>query len=177
MSLGTDAQIDLDLTNFAFELAEIVGKMNAAAAQEWQRMMGRAEPERGDRRVANSVSTTPASVGSPRLERVWRGKYDQTDMELVLSIKEQSGTEFWGEIEYDHGAVTEVEGRVTPRGEVTFSELRITRQGRRAVSLDGEYRALLDQNRRQLTGGWFLGNERKGDFVLVADAAGASVLE
>lgn len=175
MSAGTEAQIDLDLATFAYELAGIVGKMNAAAEQEWQRMMGRPEPEREDLRLATSQKTTPTtSLGSPRLERVWRGHYDQTDMGLVLSIKEQSGAEFTGTIEYDHGAVTEVAGRVTSRGEVTFSELRITRQGKRAISLDGEYRALLDQTRRQLAGGWFFENEQKGDFVLVAETDGVT---
>jgi hypothetical protein len=58
LSTGTEAQIDLDLAGFTYELAALVGTLNADAAVEWERMV-----TTGDRSTADT--TIHEDTGSP----------------------------------------------------------------------------------------------------------------
>lgn len=175
LSIGTEGQIDLDLAAFAYELAGIVGRLpNADAASEWERMTVAVGVSRSGTAVPEAINRSGRPSSPPLLAPVWSGRYRQTDMQLTLRVERQTGADFLGEIEYDHGALTEVAGRIeggdagssAPGLVVVFSETRIVRDGKRPISLDGEYRASISGDR--MTGGWFSGGVLKGDFVLVA---------
>jgi hypothetical protein len=185
LSTGSEAQIDLDLAAFVYELAGIVGMLShATATQEAERMTMRSEPAPADtailRRVGSSQRPRPAM-----LPRLWRGEYPSTNMQMTLRIDRQTGGDFGGTVEYDHGGLTEIVGRLRPDTEalrddvrwrdlegwsdlaVAFREVRVIREGQRPLALDGEYRGFVDRGR--ISGGWFSGDELIGAFSFVAE--------
>lgn len=185
LSAGSDAQIDLDLAAFVYELAGIVGALpNAVATLEWERMTARAEPAPSDTAIRNRFASA-RGAGSTVLPRLWRGEHPATSAQTTLRIEKQAGSDFGGTLEYDHGGVTEVVGRIKtdaqslrddPRWRslgkasdvaVVFREVRVVRPGQRPLTIDGEYRAFIDRGR--MAGGWFAGDTLIGTFAFAAE--------
>jgi hypothetical protein len=186
LSTGTEAQIDLDLAAFVYELAGIVGVLpNAVATHEWERMSIRLETSSSDTAILRRFAPPARPLGTIALPRLWRGEYPSNNVRMTLRIDRQAGAEFTGTVEYDHGGVTEIVGRVKPDAQalrddarwrglggwsnvaVTFREVRVIREGQRPLTLDGEYRAFVDRGR--MFGGWFSGETLIGTFALMAE--------
>jgi hypothetical protein len=186
LSTGSEAQIDLDLAAFVYELAGIVGAMpNAVAAHEWERMAITPEPLSGDTAILTRLGMALRTVGTYMLPALWHGEYSATRVRLTLRIARQAGPDFAGTLEYDHGGVTEISGRINtdthtlrddPRWRglggwsdlaLVFREVRVVREGQRPFTLDGEYRAFVD--RRRMFGGWFSQDALVGTFSFVAE--------
>ena len=184
LSTGSEAQIDLDLAAFVYELAGIVGVLpNSVAAIESERMAVRPEPP-PETVIFAPFSPRSRPAGAVVLPRLWRGEYPSTSMHMTLRIDRQAGPEFAGTVEYDHGGITQIAGRVEADAQalrddagwrglhgwseiaVVFREVRIVRDGQRPLALDGEYRAFVDRGR--MSGGWFSGGTLIGTFSLVA---------
>ena len=187
LSTGSDAQIDLDLAAFVYELAGIVGMLSTAAAtQESERMTMKSEPAPADTAILRR-GRSPQRQGAMMLPRLWRGEYPSTNMQMTLRIDRQTDADFGGTVEYDHGGLTEIAGRLRPDTEglrddarwrdlegwsnlaIAFREVRVIREGQRPLALNGEYRGFVDRGR--MSGGWFSEDTLIGAFSFVAEEA------
>jgi hypothetical protein len=166
LSLGSDSQVDADLTAFTYELAAKIGRSTVSV------------PE---------AALIPSPISRDELRvvpGVWNGHYNGTRA-VRLRIREVSGDVFTGMMEYpNEGTVTKVEGTVaerwssddpvwaqldgsparTDRLAIVFHETGYEKQGTSSVSFDGEYRLFL--NERNMTGAWFSGNRLVGALSL-----------
>ena len=169
LSLGSESQIDLDLSSFAYELAAKVGKSPAAA------VFSATDRLANDRSGARSVA---------QVDGEWVGHYNRT-RPIRLLIRNTEGENFHGTIEYPAEAtVTIVQGAVHQRwskddpiwaqltGEaevgdsvaVSFREIGYERKGSSSISFDGEYCAIA--RGKNMTGAWFSGKRLVGSLVL-----------
>jgi hypothetical protein len=171
LSLRTDAEIDLALAEFVYELADRLEQLPATVASE-ERELLRAR----FLRVAEVLSPSePAAdpyapragagpVSPVRRGQTWVGTYHPTRRELRLRITAVTEQRFSGEIEYaDDGSMTAAEGewdyaqggpghealrdvekslRVVDCA-VTFRETRLVKKGGRPLQLGGEYIGLV----------------------------------
>jgi hypothetical protein len=188
LSTGTEAQIDLDLAAFVYELAGIVGALpSSVATHEWERMIARSESSPGDATLLDRLRSPLGTANSVILPGVWRGEYPATNLRMTLRIDRQAGSTFDGTMEYEMGGATKVQGLVEPdphalrndvrwRGlggwsdvAIVFREVRVVKDVRPPIRLDGEYRAFVDRGR--MFGGWFSGEELFGTFSFVAEDA------
>jgi hypothetical protein len=101
--------------------------------------------------------------------RTWIGEYPATAAELRLHVARVTNQQFQGYIEYDGGDVlTEVQGSIEPNPSdatsrvVRFRETQVLRQGRRSVSLEGEYRSFTSGT--NLIGNWCSGDDHEVHF-------------
>ena len=104
LSLGSDAQVDLDLAAFVYELAAIVGQFDSgAAAREGEKVDSVRDVETAA--AASGVPAIDARSGGRRssadvdLPRSWVGQYNGT-LPFRLSITDVSGSDFRGEVAY-----------------------------------------------------------------------------
>lgn len=161
LSLGSESQIDSDLSEFAYELAAFVGR--------------------------SPVSITPLVDGSKRLTSEdhiadavgqWNGYYNN-NRPIRLSIRELNDHRFRGLMEYPaEGTITKVEGALYSKWSTTdpiwaqlgeqggfrtaiaFREISYEKKGSSSISFDGEYRALIQVD--AMTGAWFSRNRLVG---------------
>jgi hypothetical protein len=171
LSLGSESQIDQDLSSFAYELAAKVGRSPAAAVQT------------SDGSVRDRTGATVLG-GPPRIDAAWTGHYNRT-RPIRLLIRESSGEIFLGVMEYSaEGTTTTVQGavhqkwskddpiwaQVTGEGEVgdavavSFRETGYEQKGSSSISFDGEYRAIAKG--KTMTGAWFSGTRLVGSLML-----------
>jgi hypothetical protein len=167
LSQGSESQIDHDLSEFAYELAALVGKSPAA--------IGLPDAESARRSSEEKIVTLAGN---------WTGHYNRT-RPIQLLIREVSGNQFRGKLLYpDEGTVTTVEGTVHERWSPTdpswaqlgggghesqvvalsFRETGYETKGSSSISFDGEYRVLVRGN--NLTGAWFSGTRLVGLLAL-----------
>lgn len=167
LSLGSDSQIDSDLSAFVYELAARVGKSPAAI-----RVSG-----------ADAARQAQAGVAANPIGE-WAGNYNRT-RPIRLLIRETEGQQFRGRMEYPaEGTVTTVEGiihehwsqddpiwaQVSGAGNgqdcfgISFRETGYENKGSGSISFDGEYRALMKGD--EMTGAWFSGTRLVGSFTL-----------
>jgi hypothetical protein len=168
LSLGSESQIDDELSSFTYELAARVGKSPAATVLATN-----------DRSVDRSGATILAQVPSE-----WIGFYNRS-RPIKLLIQDNKGEMFHGTLEYSNdGTITTVQGEIHQRwskddpiwaqitGEakagdsvaVRFRETGYERRGSSAISFDGEYRAIAKG--KTITGAWFSGKRLVGSLVL-----------
>ena len=169
LSLGSDSQIDQDLSSFVYELAAKVGKSPAAAVFSPQ---------------GPSVNDGAGSRGLTQADGEWIGQYNRT-RPIRLLIQNITDDTFHGTIEYPaEGTVTLVQGAIHPlwskddplwaqvTGEVevggsvavSFRETGYERKGSSSISFDGEYRAIVVH--KTMTGAWFSGKRLVGSLIL-----------
>jgi hypothetical protein len=121
LSMGTDAQIDLDLAAFVYELAALVERFpgDLVVGQELELAEGyrveagqTAVSGRGDVRMQPPRGVTSPELSLRSIPRSWTGAYND-NVQLKLTIHEWLGSRFWGEIDYvGSGTLTWVEGRI-----------------------------------------------------------------
>jgi hypothetical protein len=193
--LGTDAELDLDLAEFVYELADRVERLPGQIASE---EVDRIRRQRRESSPLNRNLTAPAlAVGRDEgvdpsaiisAGRSWTGMYDGTNRRFRLTIRDRRSDRFRASLEYlDDGAVTDVDGRIVRVDElggdqtlkavlaqgldgdvgVTFQETRISKEGRRPVGLNGEYRAAVGAGR--MRGVWTSNGRVLGQFQLEMD--------
>jgi hypothetical protein len=173
LSLMNDGEIDLELSNVAYEIAVKVGKFPATASP------------------ASEVASQPALISrreaSDDLTGKWDGFYNST-RQIRLVVHGQNAESFHGKMEYPkEGIVTLVEGSVdriwSPndpvwrqinRGSselaVTFTETDYERRGSGAgISFSGKYHGFVAGN--QMSGAWFAGTRLVGLFTLERNAS------
>ena len=172
LSLGSDSEIDLKLSEFAYELAARIGQSPAAP------------PMSSSTGAAPSVQPSlPEEKQSPLLGR-WDGVYNDS-MRMSLVVQSLSGDEFRGRLEYPvEGTSTNVEGTLFPqwssddplwakvtgssKGNVRFvarfQETGYEKRGSKQISFDGEYRAAFEDEKA--FGAWFSGDRLVGTFTL-----------
>jgi TIR domain len=169
LSLGSESQIDQDLSSFIYELAAKIGKSPVAP------IFSADDPSVSDPSDAHPLA---------QLDGEWIGHYNRT-RPIRLLIRNSTGETFHGTIEYSaEGTVTVVEGtihrmwsrddpfwaQVTGEAEVgdsvalSFRETGYEGKGSSSISFDGEYRAIAI--RRTMTGAWFSGTRLVGSLVL-----------
>ncbi|MDQ3813274.1 MAG: toll/interleukin-1 receptor domain-containing protein [Armatimonadota bacterium] len=122
LSTGCDAQVDLDLADFVYELAARVGKLSRQELEVAEQY--RASPDQRPMRDSNSqqdaeqsdVEVNGTELGNlldeilSRLPRSWTGLYSN-GLTLRLTICNRQGRDFQGTIEYvGEETVTWVEG-------------------------------------------------------------------
>lgn len=171
LSLGSDSEIDLKLSEFAYELAARIGRSPAAPMD----LPGEAV---SPRRTPKSTEETPTLSGR------WEGHYNKT-RPIALLVQGISGDKFRGRMEYPaDGTVTSVEGTIyeqwstadplwaqvggstggNSRLVIRFRETGYKKRGPSSISFDGEYRcAIADDN---ATGAWFSDNRLVGSLTL-----------
>jgi hypothetical protein len=175
LSLGTDAAVDSDLADFAYELAELLGHLPSRGPSD------ETDKFRQHQAAAaysfRSLSAEGQSFGPEvwlKLGRPWTGFYRPTNrhMRVVIQSIQESRT-IEGSIEYpDDGIVTQIEGTLLEKAEVdgdpdltaivgtgqaidgaiAFREVREIRSGGTPANLSGEYRAIVTGSR--LAGFW-----------------------
>jgi TIR domain len=167
LSLGSDSQIDSDLSAFAYELAARVGRSPAA--------VGVSHADKGRRERTDGAVN---AVGE------WAGYYNRT-RPVQLLIREVDGDKFRGQMEYlEEGTVTNVEGIIHDRWSsddpiwaqvsganhsgpwlaVSFHETGYESRGSSSISFAGEYRAIMKGD--EMTGAWFSGTRLVGSLAL-----------
>ena len=156
LSLGSESQIDQDLSSFTYELAARVGKSPAAPVFSAQ------NPPVSDRSGARSLT---------HVDGEWIGLYNRTRQ--IRLLIETAGEAIRGTIEYPaEGTVTLVQGAIYPvwskddptwaqvTGEVeagdsvavSFRETGYERKGSSSISFDGEYRAVAIRKKMRVHG-------------------------
>lgn len=169
LSLGSESQIDQDLSAFTYELGAKVGKLPIAVAIADQQ---------------GFVNDRPSLVSFPQGNSMWNGYYSRT-RSIRLSIRYTGGDTMHGTMEYlNEGTVTVVEGtlyyawrqddpiwaQVTGSAEVgeavalTLRETTYERKGSSSISFDGEYRMIVKG--KSMTGAWFSGKRLVGLLML-----------
>jgi hypothetical protein len=174
LSQGSDSQIDLDLSDFAYELAKHIGRSSTDKI-----------PTTPTRNPENRKKTPADLTGT------WEGTYNKSRV-LRLVIAHKGEESFWGKMEYSkEGTTTRIEGIIheqwssrdpkwaqvdrsddNSRLAVTFRETGYDKQGTSSISFDGEYRAIIDGD--VMTGGWFAETRLVGTFNLQRNRKGVS---
>jgi len=168
LSVCSDAEIDLALTEFVYELADRLKQLPPQVARE-RELLRAATETRADTHSSSTPNGSRQTTYTPEAPieqgKVWVGMYHPTERVLELAILELAGERLVGEIKYDDGSVTEVEGKwqVPPvpfvhaqlralangmqkiAGTLTLRELRLTISGSRPPQLGGEYHALVTE--------------------------------
>jgi hypothetical protein len=163
LSLGSDSQVDSDLSEFVYEIAAQIGRSPAAL-------------EPSDSEVVTD--------GVQDLAGEWQGYYNDT-RPIRLLVTEVSGHHFSGKLVYlEDGTITNVAGLIHDRWSpsdrlwaqvsgasnegqgvaLSFRETGYEIKGERAISFDGEYRTLARGHK--LAGAWFSGNRLVGPLTL-----------
>jgi len=164
LSLGTDSQVDLELSGVVYELAAQIGKSPAA--------------------IGLSSIEAPIDYGAGPAG-VWIGYYNGMQPVRLL-IEKVDAERIAGSMEYpETGAITNIEGTiyegktvndqlwvqigVPSLGEVQgiairFRETGYESTGTSSIIFDGEYRAIARGD--EMTGAWFSGNRLVGAFTL-----------
>jgi hypothetical protein len=167
LSIGSESQIDEDLSSFAYELAAKVGTSPIAAM-----------------RVNRPGIDIQSGGCPPALNGEWSGYYNRT-RQIRLLVQGSQGEVFHGIMDYPaEGTATTIEGTIHPdwskddpiwaqiTGDaqagsavaVSFRETAYERRGSSSISFDGEYRGIAEGN--SMTGAWFSGSRVVGSFVL-----------
>jgi hypothetical protein len=152
LATGSDAQIDVDLANFAYRLAKLVG--SAPPAIQPGAWSGR---YRDRDELLLTIDEVEGEVFKGRLEYVGTG--------TVSGVEGRSLTEE-AQIEELRRLVVRSSGTRSSGGwpAVTFRETGVLQEGAKQVWLEGEYRALVSPD--AMTGSWYSDREgRKGDFT------------
>jgi hypothetical protein len=163
LSLGSDGQVDLNLSEFVYELAAQIGRSPAALGL-----------------VGFEVAAGDVNV----LVGEWSGRYNGA-RSIRLLIREVNGRDFSGKLEYlDESRVTNVEGTVHERWSssdrlwaqiggashegqgiaLSFRETGYENNGGISISFGGEYRTFVRGNK--MAGAWFSGNRLVGPLML-----------
>jgi hypothetical protein len=172
LSLMNAGEIDLELSNFIYEVAAKVAKFPATASRDSEvafQPMPLSERDPGDDLTGN-----------------WDGFYNST-RQIRLVVHDQNAGSFRGKLEYpEEGIITSIEGSVdrmwSPndavwrqinRGSsklaVTFQETDYERQGSGAgISFNGKYHGFVAGSR--MSGAWFAGTRLVGLFTLERNA-------
>ena len=194
LSLGSDAQIDLDLTAFAYELESHLQTLSTHfAARSWE-----AAEQFHHARLPSDMSATdqpqPKNGNGPTLlpflneplPLSWIGRY-LPNQRIQLTILTASQDRVQGSITYlNDGTVTYIDGRMASDrthlasdriwsqinnenlGQVEcaieFRETGYEHQGTKGVDFNGKYFALV--TKRSMVGVWALGNSILGHFSL-----------
>jgi hypothetical protein len=170
LALGSDAEIDVNLTNFVYELAALVDKVpGELVSQEWE--------QAAKTSLLGGALALVEDVASPRA-RTWTGLYND-GYEMTLSIDQWPARHFEGTMSYpESGTVTRIEGdflltgAALPAGvevlggrvAIAFRETGYKRRGSRTIDLDGEYRAVVSDV--AVTGAWMKDDRLVGRFRL-----------
>jgi len=171
LALNDNAQIDLALAEFVYELADRLTQLPASVASEERTLHRTAATE-----IRSAAQSGPGTLRSRRVNigsaapfkqgQTWAGIYHPTERRLRLVIVELAGRQLIGRIEYDDHSVTDVKGewygldqgsvpealRMFQKsmheiaGTVTLRELRLLNRGSRPPQLDGEYLALVGES-------------------------------
>jgi len=169
LSLGSESQIDQDLSAFTYELAAKVGKAIATINSPHEE---------------NSVSDQLRVPSPVQLEGEWVGYYDRT-RPIRLLVRDTKDEVFHGILEYpNERTVTIVQGAMHPiwfkddpiwsqitreanvadSVAISFRETGYERRGSGSISFDGEYRAIATDG--TMTGAWFSGKRLVGSLTL-----------
>jgi hypothetical protein len=170
LSLGSESSVDLNLSEFAYELAARIGKSPAAKV-----------PASG---VWVDPSPVPIATASLDLKGTWGGLYNR-NRRMILVIQETAGDALQGLLEYpDEGTITIVEGaahRHLSRGDplwaqvggasrdgdrlaISFRETGYKKKGSSAINFSGEYRVILEAD--DMIGAWFSEGRLVGTLAL-----------
>ncbi len=170
LSLGSESQVDFDLSAFAYELAAMIGRSPAAPLR-----LQFASTER---------TSTLSANGHKDLSGTWAGLYNETRA-IRLLVREVNANFFQASMEYPReGTTTHVEGTIhsgwsrndpiwsqidtgateNDRVAVSFRETRYQRKGSSDISFNGEYRGFAWDN--DISGAWFSGTRLVGLFRL-----------
>lgn len=162
LSLGNDAEVDLKLTAFVYELAKRVGHSPAAAGVPYK----------------SDVITARSEISS--LSGRWNGHYNDTQP-ISLVVEPVAGDTFKGRMEYvGERTLTDVEGKFFDRSFATdpiweqvvngalsdihfvahFRETQYLEKGSKPISFDGEYRVAFQGDKA--IGAWFSDNRLVG---------------
>ncbi len=193
LALNGNAQIDLALTEFVYELADRLRQLPASVASGERDLLRTTATE-----IMSATKSDPSTLHSRRVNigsavpvkqgQTWAGVYHPTGRRLRLVIVERAGRQLIGRIEYDDDSVTDVkgewygldEGSVHEAlrrfensiheiaGTVTLREIRLVNKGSRPPQLDGEYLALVGES--IMKGVWHSGGGIQGHFELQLDA-------
>jgi TIR domain len=185
LSIGSDAQIDLDLTAFVYELAELLEKSTPGLASEERdrtvRQRGAAMSSSSQRPIMTvDEDFTRVRVTAEVIPRHWSGLYNQS-LDFDLTVETVDGDEFHGMLRYRDGPHP-VAGTVhtSPKEiDATAAALAVRRATSASFSLRfveepysespgmrAEYRALVFEN--EMVGSWFSDGRRVADFELGA---------
>ena len=190
--LGGDAEVDLALSEFVYELGDRLKQLPAMVAGEERDLLraARIAPTtfRANTQSGSVRSRSQGSMFSIEQGQTWIGTYHPTDRRLKLMILKRVDRRFHGKIMYTgDGSTTEVDGdlcdfdeKAMPAalqgledgvreiaGMVRFREIRIVKKGYRAPQLGGEYLALLGN--AVMVGVWQLDGSVRGNFELKLD--------
>lgn len=171
LALGADAEIDLALAEFVYELAGRLEQLPATVASEERDLLRARRSAASETRglaQANARTYPPqrVSVSASPIEQgqTWAGTYHPTQRQLRLTVVERAGQCFRGKIEYvDDGSATAIDGEWGDAQEglahetlrdiekslrdvdctVTFRETRVVKEGGRRPQLGGEYVGLV----------------------------------
>ena len=141
LSTVSDAQIDLDLAAFVYELAARIEKLSGnlatkefEAAERYRRLAEQGSSigsrNKGGRRQSGAeISPTPLTtlVDAPlsQTPQSWTGIYNDK-YQFTLTIQEQTGGKFQGVIDYlDDRTVTRVEGYITEDKQEIIADSRM----------------------------------------------------
>jgi hypothetical protein len=170
LSLGSESQVDSDLSAFAYELAARVGRSPTFVS-----------PLQSELPPAGAALPTHDFID---LIGEWKGTYNEV-RSIRLTIQENRGNSFTGRMAYPReGIVTVVEGTVhaawsrddvvwaqindgtssSNRIAVSFKETAYEGKGSSPINFEGEYRAIVASN--AMRGAWFTGNRLVGVFTL-----------
>lgn len=161
LSLGSESQVDLDLSGLIYELAAQIGKSPAALGP----------------------SSSDAIAVAADLTGEWTGYYNGT-RPIRLLVREVNGRGFSGRMEYStEGTATNVEGVIYEQWSpsdrfwaqigganegqevaLSFRETGYETKGSSFISFDGEYRTLLRGD--EMAGAWFSGDRLVGSLTL-----------
>ena len=163
LSLGSESQVDLELSELIYELAAQIGRSPAALT------------------LANSEVTAGEATS---LAGEWDGLYNGA-RPIRLLIREVDGDCFRGRMEYPgEGTATNVVGSIheqwspndrlwaqiggtnhTGQGTaLSFREIDYESRGSSPISFDGEYRTLMRGD--EMAGAWFSGDRLVGPLTL-----------
>lgn len=192
LALGADAEIDLALAEFVYELAGRLEQLPATVASEERDLLrARRSAASEIREIARpNAGTDPlreagGSVLPIEQGQTWAGMYYPTQRRLRLTVRERTGRRFRGEIEYmDDDSATDVAGewgsiqeglahqalREVEKGlrgadcAISFRETRVVKKGRQPPELGGEYIGLVSGS--VMKGVWQSRGSVLGDFEL-----------
>jgi hypothetical protein len=164
LSLGSESQVDSDLSAFTYELAAQVGRSPVAASV--------------------SKTDSPSAISVDHVAGEWAGNYNGT-RPVCLRITEVKDGRIRGTMEYTaEGTITHVKGSIhsswSPddpiwaqlgganyQGKgvaVSFRETDYERKESSSISFDGEYHVFV--NGDEMTGAWFSGQRLVGSLTL-----------
>jgi hypothetical protein len=188
LSVSAEPEVDSDLSDFVYELAELLGRWTSDATIPTVR-----ESTIPPRKIAAESPFAGAQCsGGHRwlnLNKAWSGVYAATGRSMRITFRTvDSAGIVSGTIDYaGDGTTTEINGRILNRAEIqqdnflkrilderqtmdgviTFRETAEIRTGVRSVDLHGEYRAVIYGN--QMSGFWIAGGGDPKHFTFTCD--------